>query len=140
MKQKPPTKVLDVVELWDVEIRHLVDEIGLTAANARTSVILQWMLHGDFRPLAAEIRKGRPLSDGVLNALATMIEEDRLNAKPLYQGRPVDPTKFARDYLAALLYGELIKDTPSDVAFQEVAEVLSTTEDSVRKAVTRYRK
>jgi hypothetical protein len=82
MKRKPAI-VADDVPLWGVEAKRLMDVTGLSLHNARSSVILQWMLHGDFRPLAAAIRKGQPLSDGVLNALATMIEEDRLTAKPL---------------------------------------------------------
>jgi hypothetical protein len=138
-KRKRKPAIVGDVPLWGVEAKRLMD-IGLSLDTARSSVILQWMLHGDFRPLADAIRKGQPLSDSVLDALAKMIEEDRLTATPLWDGRPTDPTKSARDYLAALLYAELIKDTLPDVAHQEIAEMLDTTVDSVKKAVTRHRK
>jgi hypothetical protein len=139
-RKHKPAIVCDDVPLWGVEAKRLMDVVGLSLDNARSSVILQWMLHGDFRPLADAIRKGQPLSNSTLNALATMIEEDRLTAIPLWDGRPTDPTKSARDYLAALLYAELIKDTLPDAAHQEIAAILGTTVDSVKKAVTRYRK
>jgi hypothetical protein len=141
MKRKPPTKFFGgKYDLWIFEIRHLQAELGLSEDDAWTATILKWMLDGDFRPLAAAIREGRPLSDNVLKALAQMIEEDRLTTK--HDGhRPVDPTKFAREKVAALMYDTLTKgcDSSRKEALGDVAAILSMTENTVQTAVTRWR-
>ena len=68
-----------------------------------------------------------------------MIDEDRLTIKRNRHGAPKPPDKFARDIVAALLYEKRSTNTSKD-AFKEIAATLSMSHQSVRQAVTRWRK
>jgi hypothetical protein len=96
------------------------------------------MYHGDFRPLAAAIRDSSAIDDAVLGLLARMIDDGRLSAKPYRSGRRRSPANFARDLRAALLYES--RTDRSDAAFQRIADTLGMSHQSVRQAVTRWRK
>ena len=55
---------------WDIEAAFYIKELGTDPEKARIFVILRWMYHGDFRPLAAAIWEGGPggnLDDAVLS-------------------------------------------------------------------------
>jgi hypothetical protein len=124
---------------WEVEIAYWINHRGTDPDKAHAFVIIRWMWHGDCRPLAAAIREGHPLDQGVLNLLARMIDEGRLTIKRSRHGRPKPPDKFARDIVAALLYEDRNEDRSED-AFKEIAATLSMSHQSVRQAVTRWRK
>jgi hypothetical protein len=124
---------------WEIEIAYWINHRGTDPDKARAFVIIRWMWHGDLRPLAAAIGEGHVLHQGVLNWLARMIDEDRLTIKRNRHGRPKPPDKFARDIVAALLYEDRTTDNSKD-AFKEIADILSMSHQSVRQAVTRWRK
>lgn len=127
---------------WGVEASFYVDERGITADKARTLVIMRWMCHGDLAPLAAAIEDGQDLDKAVLSLLAKMIWEGQLTVKPKGRGRPHSLKGDLRDMVAAELYEDLCKqfDGDSDERFDFVAEIFRTSHQSVRQAVTAYRK
>jgi hypothetical protein len=132
---------------WDVEIGYLINQRGFDLDRARTLTVLRWMYWGDLRPLAAAIYETGnndlpkiTLEKALLNYLARMIVEGRLTAQPPSPNKPQQVGKFARDYTAWFLYDELIKDTTSVEAVRQVAKALGIGEQSVRNAITYWRK
>jgi hypothetical protein len=123
---------------WDIEVAYWTNHRGVDPDIAHAFVIIRWMWHGDLRPLAAAIEEGHVLHQGVLNWLARMIEEGRLTVKRNRHGAPKPPDKFARDIVAALLYER--RTNNSKDAFKEIAATLSMSHQSVRQAVTRWRR
>lgn len=124
---------------WDIEVAYWINHRGADPDIANTWVIIRWMWHGDLRPLAAAIREGQALDQGVLNVLARMIEEGRLSMNRYGRSRPKSPDKFPGDIVAALLYQNRTAEK-SEEAFNEIANILSMSHQSVRQAVTRWRK
>ena len=125
---------------WEVEISIWIKH-GHSTENARIFTILRWMYNDDLRPLAAAIWNGDVLDEAVLNCLAMMIDEGRIAPKGRSRGRRRSPDTFSRDYIAKLLYdAELATGKTSEEAFHEVARQLPASIESVRKAVTQWRK
>jgi hypothetical protein len=123
---------------WDTEIAYYINKRDIEPQKALTFTILRWMYHGDLRPLAAAIVDGYELDEAVLNMLAGLIREGRLNVVPKRKGRPKDPSKFSRNIVAGLAYdGHAGK---SDEAFASIAKAIGRSESSVRQAVTALRK
>jgi hypothetical protein len=132
---------------WDVEIGYLINQRDFDLDKARTLTVLRWMYWGDLRPLAATIYEAGDndlptitLEKALLNYLARMIVEGRITAKPPSPNKPQQVGKFARDYAAWFLYEELIKDTKSAEAIRQVAKALGIGEQTVRQAITYWRK
>ena len=125
---------------WDIETAFYVNKRGVDPANARIFTILRWMYHGDFRPLAAAINDGTVLDEAILNLLAQMIIDDRLRlvARKGRRGRPKAPETLARNVVAALAYEA--DQYQSQEAFEKIAKALGTSEQTVRQAVTAWRK
>lgn len=125
---------------WDIETAFYANKRGVDPANARIFTILRWMYHGDFRPLAAAINDGAVLDEAILNLLAQMIIDDRLRlvASKGRRGRPKAPETFARNVVAALAYEA--DQYQSQEAFDNIAKALGTSEQTVRQAVTAWRK
>jgi hypothetical protein len=131
------------VDEWEAEFAFYVNHKGFDHDKALTWVILRWLWHGDLRPLSWAIWQGYGLDEAVLNALAIEIDAGRLAAKPYVKtnSRPKDPAKFIRDYIAAEGYNIFIRaGKSSEEAFVEVADYLSTSPETVRRAVTERRK
>src|SRR5580704_10042046 len=124
---------------WDIEEAFYINKRGIDPEKAHLFVILRWMTHGDFRPLAAAIREGGAIDDAMLGALARFIDEDRLKLARKGRGRRKDPATAARRVVAALSY-EVSNRPTSDEKFADIAERLGMTEESVRAAYTAYRK
>jgi hypothetical protein len=134
---------------WDIEIEFHVDG-GIGLYRARNATIIEWMLQGDLRPLAAAIVAGHEISDGVLYLLADMITGDAslTGAAPPYRlqtvaprrGRRKKPEHSTRDLVAALAYEKRENRESSDGAFDRVAKDLGTSDRTVRQAVTKFRK
>jgi monomeric isocitrate dehydrogenase len=129
---------------WDIEVSFYVNQFHMDKKKARVEVINRWMCHGDFRPLAASIREGDEIDRAVLSALAQLIDKRWLKLVPKRRGRgrQKDPTKVARQFVAASMYhatgcGE---DAKSDDKFEAIAETLHMSHQSVRNAVTAQRK
>jgi hypothetical protein len=123
---------------WDIEIAFYINKRGIEPQKALTFTILRWMHHGDLRPLAAAIVEGYELDEAVFNMMAGLIREGRLNVVPKRKGRPKDPSKFARNFVAALAYdGHAGK---SDEEFAAIAKAIGRSESSVRQSVTAWRK
>jgi hypothetical protein len=124
---------------WEIEIAFYANKRGIDPEKARILTILRWMYHGDFRPLAAAIWEGHVLDEAVLNSLAQMIDEDRLKLAPKGRGRPKAPAASVRTIVAALAYD--VSDRPtSDEKFANIAKRLGMSEQSVRHAVTAFRR
>ena len=132
-----------------VEVKYLIDK-GNDPENARTFVILRWMLHGDLRPLVAAIDEGQKLDKAVLNMLASMIDGDT-RLSPDYQlkavprrgrGRPKDPSKDVQRWMSVLAYDANTGNSKgkSKESFKKIAGVLGLSESSVRQYVTASRK
>jgi hypothetical protein len=124
---------------WDIEEAFYINKRGIDPEKAHLFVILRWMTHGDFRPLAAAIREGGAIDDAMLGALARFIDEDRLKLARKGRGRRKDPATAARRVVAALSY-EVSNRPTSDEKFADIAERLGMSEESVRAAYTAYRK
>ncbi len=110
----------------------------------RFFTIMGSMYGGDLRPLAAAIKEGQPVNTVVLYYLALMIDEGLVIAKGRItkrrpRGRPEQQGKSVRDLMAARLYEELRESLSSEDAFRKAANILKTTEATVRKAVTACR-
>jgi predicted component of type VI protein secretion system len=124
---------------WEIEIAFYTNKRGIDPERARILTIFRWMYHGDFRPLASAIWEGHVLDEAVLNLLAQMIDEDRLKLVPRKgRGRPKAPETLARNVVAALAYETAQR--PGKEAFEEIASALGTSEQTVRQAVTAWRK
>jgi hypothetical protein len=113
---------------WDVEAA-----LAPADHDARAQIIITYMHNGDLRPLAAAISEGRSLHPDVLDFMASMIREGRLAAKPRGRGKRFQPSKVARDRVAALFHAR-------GWTFEQVANKLCMSEAAVRKAVTHWRK
>jgi hypothetical protein len=124
--------------LWDIEEAFYINHRRINPDNARTFVILRWLWHGDLRPLVAAIDEGRRLDQAVLNLLANLIDEGRVTIKPRKRGSPKKADKAARDIVAALAYEA--HPGNSKEAFAEIADAIGMSEQSVRQAVTAWRK
>jgi hypothetical protein len=48
---------------WEIEEAFYTNKRGIDPEKAHIFVILRWMYHGDFRPLAAAIREGGAIDD-----------------------------------------------------------------------------
>jgi hypothetical protein len=60
---------------WDIEAAFYTNKCGFDPENACIFVILRWMSHGDFRPLAAAIwggGQGGTIDDAILSMLALL--------------------------------------------------------------------
>lgn len=121
---------------WEWEIAYLINVKDIDPDKARLVVIARWAWNGDLRPLRAAIHEGH--NEIVLDIVATMIAEGRLIVKKPPR-RPNSPDKDARDIVAALLY-ENSSTEKSEEAFNEIANALCMSHQSVRQAVTRWRK
>lgn len=121
---------------WEWEIAYLINVKGIDPDTARLLVTARWAWNGDLRPLRAAIHQGH--NEIVLNIVATMIAEGRLIVKHP-RNRPKSPDKDARDIVAALLYENRTTEN-SEKAFNEIANALCMSHQSVRQAVTRSRK
>ena len=137
---------IDGHDPWEIEIAYFIAK-GFDPDKARIATTILWMYHGDLRPLRAAIAQSvtvqSPVRDeAILGCLAKLIDEGRLIVKPLGRNRPKSPDKFPRDLAAAYLYeNEISADkTSSEEAFSIVAEKFGVSEDTVRKAVTQFRK
>jgi hypothetical protein len=137
---------------WDIEIAYYVNKLGVDPEKARTVVILQWLWHGDLRPLEAAIAEGHELDQGVLNLLADMISGSareggkpppyRLKAVPLRPGRKKARENGIRNLVAALAYEDerISSGSASDEVFDRIAKAIGTSHQTVRKAVTAFHK
>jgi hypothetical protein len=146
MRKDKLDQILDQ-QPWDVEIGYLINQRGFDLDKARTLTVLRWMYWGDLRPLAATIYEAGDndlptitLEKALLKYLARMIVEGRLTAQPPSRNKPQQVGKFARDYTAWFLYEELIRDTTSAEAIRQVAKALGIGEQTVRQAITYWRK
>jgi hypothetical protein len=126
---------------WNVEASFIMKERGISEDRARTIVIMRWMLHGDLLPLVAAIEDGHTLDKSVLKLLVRMILNGRLIVKPKGRGRPRSLGADLRDMVAADWYeSPSFADLSSEERYDLIAGVFSTSEKSVRRAVTAARK
>jgi hypothetical protein len=130
----------DVETPWGVEASFYMEERAIPADEARTLVIMRWMCHGDLHPLAAAIEEGQDLDKAVLSLLAKMIWDGQLTVKPKGRGRPHSLGSDLRGIVAAKLYEDQQPDGGSDERFDFIAEIFRMSHQSVRQAVTAYRK
>jgi hypothetical protein len=125
---------------WEIQIAYWIAK-GFDPDKARIATTVLWMYHGDLRPLRAAIAQSPTVDEAILGCLAKLIDEGRLIVKPFGRNRPQSPDKFPRDLAAAHLYeNEISADKTSSEAFSIVAQKFGVSEDTVRKAVTRFRK
>jgi ABC-type Fe3+-hydroxamate transport system substrate-binding protein len=126
---------------WNEEIAFYIEKRGLDPEEARIVTILRWTYYGDFRPLAEAIRVGR-VPEEVLNLLYDMIVDGRLKVvHRKYRGRPRSPEAQARKFGIASVYGEArLSGSSSKEAFEQIAEALGMSEQTLRQAVTAWRK
>ena len=127
---------IDGRNLWDMEIA-LLTEIDIPLDEARNETIVRWMEMGDLSPLAAAITEGY-VSDEVLKRLAELVSRGAQLALPRRRGKPKQAAKAARDLIFWLMYEPRSKR--SDEAFREIAKMFGVSEQSVRQAVTKFRK
>jgi hypothetical protein len=124
---------------WEWEVAYYRDKRGMDPDKARIFVIIRWAYEGDLRPLRAAIVNSRTLHDAVGGFLCSMIDEGRLIMKPPRRGRPRGPDQTAFIIAAGLLYENHTTDKSED-AFTDIAELLGKSHQSIRQAVTRWRK
>jgi len=128
------------VKPWDFETQFYVDD-GANPGGARIAVILKWMSQGDLRPLAAAIKEGHHIPKMVLGWLAYMIDEGQVVVKARARGRQRKLENGPRNLLAGLAYHHHSgSGLNSEKLFEAIAEVMGTSPESVRQAVTIYRK
>jgi hypothetical protein len=127
---------IDGRNLWDMEI-ELLTKIDIPLDEARYETISRWMDMGDLRPLAAAITEGY-VSDEMLTDLADLIRSGAQLAVPRSRGKPKQAAKQSRDLIFWLMYEPRSKR--SDDAFREIAKKFGVSEQSVRQAVTKFRK
>jgi len=138
--------MIDGLELWDIEAEFYIRKRGLDPDEARTLVIVRWMLHGNFDPLIAAIAAEQELDEVVLGLLAMMLEGDikmpfHLKAVPRRRrrrGRHKHPGNEIRDLVASLLYEA--NEGKSDEVFKRIGEAIGRSDRTVRQAVTALRK
>src|SRR5262249_17272984 len=129
--------------LWDWEI-ELLTKFEIPLDEARYETIFQWMRMGDLRPLAAAITEGYA-SKEMLEDLADLIRNGAQLTVKRGRGKPKQAAKDARDRITAHMYDlglfdRLRKRKRSDDAFREIAARFGVSEQSVRQAVTKFRK
>jgi hypothetical protein len=122
---------------WEIEIEYSIDQ-GTKPDIARAFTIIRWAYNGDLRPLAWACRQPDRLDDAVLGFLAELIDNDRLRVVPRKRASPKKPETFARDLVASLAYDRA--DGGSEAAFEKIADMMGMSHQSVRQAVTRWRK
>lgn len=78
---------------WEIEEWFYANKCGIDPETAHIFVILRWMSHGDFRPLAAAIRKPGDIDDAILAAYTAwrkardkLIARQNKKPQPLGQG------------------------------------------------------
>jgi hypothetical protein len=121
------------VPLWEMKVVTLVvNRRGLTKRAAMHQVVTEWMAHGNYKPLAAAIRRG-PVDDRWLKLLADQIEAGRLKLQHGKRGKPRDPEAKFRNALGSAMY-----ERSHDLA--GVADCLGMSEAAVLKAVTARRR
>ena len=125
---------------WDYEIALRVDQ-GMSHHDAKSFVVMRWMRAGDFRPLAAMIRKEGLLRGPIVGLLAGMIDTGQLTVKQ-GRGRPQDPEAFVRDEFAADTYEDFQKyyEVASDDLFECLGSISGVSPESIRQAVTARRR
>jgi hypothetical protein len=124
---------------WEVEIAFFTEKRGIDPEKARIFTVLRWMYHGDFRPLAWSINEGHALDEAIGNSLSRMIGEGRLKLVARKGRRRYKvPATFGRNIVAALAYEA--HTGKSDEAFAEIANDIGISEQTVRQAVTAWRK
>jgi len=127
---------IDGRNLWDMEIA-LLTEIDIPLDEARNETIIRWMEMGDLHPLAAAITEGYA-SDEVFKRLAELIASGAQLTLPRPRGKPKQAAKAARDLIFWLMYNPRSKR--SDDVFREIAAKFGVSEQTVRQAVTKFRK
>jgi hypothetical protein len=128
---------IDGRNLWDIEI-ELLTKIDVPLDEARNETIIDWMRMGDLRPLAAAITEGY-VSDEMLTNLADLISSGAQLTLPRSRGKPKQAAKGSRDLIFWLMY-ERGGSKRSDDRFRQIAETFGVSEQSVRQAVTKFRK
>jgi len=105
--------------------------------DPRSAVIVNWMRHGDLRPLAAEIAEGMTLNMGVGLALADLIAQGRLTVKNAAgrRGAAQQPRLFARNARIFLAFFELRQSVGYEDALNKTASDFHVSPETVRKAV-----
>jgi hypothetical protein len=138
--RKPKQDWIGELSPWDIEVVFYEQMRGIDPDKARIATIIRWMENGDLRPLAAAIEEVGALDKEVLSCLAELISNDRITVRPRRsrRGAPKKLGKFARDLVAALAYQTY--GTGSDETFATIAEQLRVSEQTVRQAVTKFRK
>jgi hypothetical protein len=150
MKQR--VDKIDGRDPWEIEIDFQVELRLASPEDARVRTIGRWMHWGDLRPLRTALARASLVNDKmaaldtyILQCLIELIDQGRLVVKPAARsgpGRRQSPDKLARDLLGALLYKQNYEQQgagKSDNAFQDVADALGMTKDSLRKAVSNWR-
>ncbi len=138
--------MIDGENEWDVEVTFYVNKCGIDREKAHAFVIMRWMYHGDFRPLAAAIWEGGEgviILDAVLIMLARLIDEGRvtlLAKKRGRTGRPRDMAKDIRRIVAAMFYETNKAAKKSDERIEEIGKFLGMSHQSVRNAITAWKK
>jgi hypothetical protein len=133
---KRNTAQVDGRNLWDIEIALLI-ELEIPPDEARNDTIIRWMEMGDLRPLAAAITESHA-SEEVLKRLADLIHRGAQLTLPRRRGKPKQAAKHSRDLIFWLMYEPHSKR--SGDAFREITDKFGVSEQSVRQAVTKFRK
>jgi hypothetical protein len=112
----------------------------LDPALDRFFTLLGSVQDGDLRPLADAILEGQPIDPLILTQLALMINEGKIGkGQQRHRGRPKQRAKSFNDAMAARFYNKFRQTLSSADAFRRTANILKTTEATVRKAVTARR-
>ena len=111
---------IDGHDPWEIEVAHWVENFKLEPIDARALTVIRWMLNGDLRPLAAEIkRKGTAIDGAILAHLERMIDQGQLTVKRR-RGAPTQPELFARDIWIRFLHAT--REGKSVEAIQQIAK------------------
>lgn len=150
--QKPKTLTLVRVgskprpPKWKKEFELMVEAIAEGAprfgirADPRVATIINWMQHGDLRPLAVEIAEGAVLDRAVGRELMRLIDNGQVSVKQAGRGARKQPNLLARDALMFLAYKEQRKSLGSEATLSKVANDFGIGIDTVRRAVREMRK
>lgn len=136
---------------WDFEAKLLTLLSGMSSDEASDKTIINWLMSGDLRPLAAMLLERRIPGQLVLTYLALMmLDQDveglvpyRLKAVPRKAGRPKQPENFVRDLVIRTLVDKQIKELGPgtyEASIKDVAERTGHSERVVRNAYDRYAK
>jgi hypothetical protein len=117
--------------LWEIKVVTLMANRRLSYKAAMTEVVIERMMAGNYKPLAAAIREGR-VNPKWLALLADQIERGRLTLKHGKGGRPKDPEAKFRNAQVAAIY------RPGHLA--GIADALGMSEAAVLKALTAARR